>query len=414
METENPTSQISRALALRLVFPCAILALGWLGFSFLSVEIEEESTPTPPKRTLRTKVVELKEVDYPVTINTNGVVQAHNRVTLAAEINGVITKVNPSFEVGSYFSKDDVLVEIDDRNYKTAVSIAESQLLAAKSALKLASLNEERKLRLIKANAVSQAEVESASAVREQSEADLELAATRLEQAKLDLKRTVVKAPFDGRVQTKNIGLGQMANANSPLGDIFAIDFAEVRLPISGLNRQFLKLPEFSSDSSVDVALTDALNDASEITWQAQIVRTEGVLDENSRDLFAIARINDPFGRKTGYPPLRIGQPVIASIGGITLKNVIALPRNAVRQLDKIVLVDRKELTLLPMTIESLWSDAENVIVDSSTIPQGMLLATTPMVYTPKGAKVEIIPDAVSPDSIAENASKEATDSTTN
>ena len=414
MTTSSETTGGFWGHAARLALPCAILAAGWFGFSTLSIEMEEEPAQKDEKRTLRTRVEELEVIDFPVVIKTNGVVQAHNRVTLSAEISGVVTKVSPLFEVGAYFSKGEVLVEIDPRNYITAVSTAEAQRLAAKSALKLARLNEERNLRLIQSNAISQAEVEAASAAREQAEADLELADTQVEQAELNLARTKVVAPFDGHVQVKSIGLGQMANANSPLGEIFAIDFAEVRLPISRRQNRFLTLPEFSDDSPVDVVLRDALDESSTTTWRAKIVRTEGVLDENSRDVFAIARIDDPFGRKSGVRPLRIGQPVAASIEGVVLENVVALPRNAVRQLDKIVLVDHQDQTLLPLTIESIWSDAENVLVDSAAIPNGMWIATTPMVFTPKGARVEIIPDAVAASSIADSATSEASDEVAN
>lgn len=404
MATENATTRQFGGLLLRAALPSLILLAGWFGFSKLSTEVEEKPRPAEEKRTLRTRVEELEIADYPIFIKTHGVVQAHNQVTLTSEIAGVIRSVSPSFEAGAYFAEGEVLVEIDQRNYKAAVSMAESRLLAAKSALALAKLNEERKLRLVESNAVSQAEVDAASATREQAQADVDLAVAQLEQAKLDLQRTRVVAPFDGRVLMKNIGLGQMAGPNTPLGAIFAVDFAEVRLPISARQRQYLTLPEFADDPPVEVELRDAINKASEAVWKAKIVRTEGVLDENSRDLFAIARINDPFGRSSDYPPLRIGQPVVASIEGIVLHDVIALPRGAVRQLDKVVLVDQQEQTLLPITIESLWSDAEHVIVNRSEIPAGMWLATTPMVYTPEGAKVEIIPEATLTSSIADSA----------
>ncbi len=192
--------------------------------------------------------------------------------------------------------------------------MSESRLLASKSALQLAKLNEERKLRLVESNAVSRAEVHAASATREQAEADVDLAAAQLEQSELDLKRTKVLAPFDGRMQIKNIGLGQMAGPNTPLGQIFAVDYAEVRLPISASQQEFLVLPEFADDPPVEVELRDAINKASKVIWKATIVRTEGVLDRDSRDLYAIARIDDPFGRHSEHPPLRIGQPVVASI----------------------------------------------------------------------------------------------------
>lgn len=413
MESENRTTRSAGGLLVRAAVPLAILAAGWFGFVKISVEVDEEASTATEKKNPRTRVEEITRTDYPVRVTTYGIVQAHNQVTLSAEIAGTVTKVSPSFEAGAYFSAGEVLVEIDDRNYMAAVAMAESRLLAAKSALQLAKLNEERKLRLVESNAVSQAEVDSASATREQAEADVDLAAAELKQTKLDLKRTKVLAPFDGRVQTKNIGLGQMAGPNTPLGEIFAVDFAEVRLPISASQREFLTLPEFDDDAPVGVELRDAINKTSQSSWQAKIVRTEGVLDIDSRDLFAIARIDDPFGRSSDHPPLRIGQPVVASIEGVTLHDVVALPRAAVRQLNKVILVNRDELTLLPVTVTALWSNAKHVIVASSDIPDDVLLATTPMVFTPEGAKVDIIPDPISTATVADTSSGDSESSAT-
>ncbi len=413
MASEIHKSRPHGGLLLRLAMPMLILGLGWFGFSKISVEVEEEPRPPAKKRIPRTRVQQLTVSDYPIRIQTYGIVQAHDPVTLAAEISGAVTKISPSFEVGAYFTAGEVLVEIDDRNYVAAVSMADSRLLAAKSALKLAELNEDRKLRLIESNAVSRAEVDAASATREQAEADVELAASELERAKIDLQRTKVLAPFDGRMQTKEIGLGQIAGPNTTLGQIFAIDYAEVRLPISASQREYLTLPEFADDPPVEVELRDAINKASTAVWKAEIVRTEGVLDTDSRDLYAIARINDPFGQHSEQRPLRIGQPVVASIEGITLYDVIALPRNAVRQLDKVILVHPEELTLLPVNVTALWSNSQHVVVNHSEIPEGMLLATTPMVFTPEGATVEIIPDAMTTAAVADTSVGDSDNSAT-
>ncbi|WP_158261416.1 MULTISPECIES: efflux RND transporter periplasmic adaptor subunit [Pirellulaceae] len=353
-------------------------------------------------------------VDYPVVVKTHAVVQPHNQVTLTSQVSGTVASINASFEVGAYFNKGDVLVEIDPSDYQTALSVSESELEVAKSELKLAKLVEERKLRLVESNAVSQGEVETASASREQAEANVALAETQVEQARLNLGRTKIVAPFDGRVMSKLIGIGQLAGTNTPLGEVFAIDYVEVRLPISGEQREFLELPEFADDAPIAVQLQDGIRQANDSIWNGRIVRTEGVLDADSRDLFAIARIEDPFGRTSGTKPLRIGQPVIASIEGTLLRDVIALPRAAVRQLDQIVLVNQENQTLLPLMVEPLWSDAEKVIVPSKSVPKGMWLATTPMVFTPKGAKIEIIPPANPTITIAESTSLETDESVTN
>ena len=102
-----------------------------------------------------------------------------------------------------------------------------------------------------------------------------------------------------------------------------------------------------------------------------------------------------------------------AAIAGAVLTDVIALPRNAVRQLDSIVLVDRQELTLQPWTVEAVWSDANYVVVPGGAIPGGMMLSTTPLSYVPTGTKVEIIPEAVAQASIADAAVDDDTESAT-
>jgi hypothetical protein len=179
------------------------------------------------------------------------------------------------------------------------------------------------------------------------------------------------------------------------------VDYAEVRLPIAGRELQFLDLPEMENDLPVDVELRDAIDSSSEFVWNARIIRTEGALDEDSLELFAIARIDDPFGLHSNHPVLRIGQPVVAAIAGEVLTDVVAMPRKAVRQLDQVYLVDEAELTLKSMSIQPVWSDKEHVIVSDPSLNDGALLATTQLVYAPEGGKVEIIPDVETVDSVA-------------
>jgi hypothetical protein len=81
-----------------------------------------------------------------------------------------------------------------------------------------------------------------------------------------------------------------------------------------------------------------------------------------------------------------------------------------VRQLDRIILVDRQDQTLLPTSIEPIWSDTAHVVVPSSAIPEGKWIATTHMIYAPQGAVVEIIPNVLPATSIADSASADATE----
>ncbi len=381
----------------RTILPIAVLVLGGFAFSRLSEEPNEEKDPPSKDENIKTRVTELSHRDYPVLIRTQGVVQPHNETSLNAQVSGQVVRVSPGFEVGAYFAEGDVLVELDARDYKTRLAIAEAQRLSTEASLKLATQDHDRIIDLFENDNIgTQADVDQAIATRAQAAAELDQVLAQLEQSKRDFERTTIRAPFAGRVREKTVGLGQTVNPGMPLGVVFAVDFAEVRLPIAAREREYVKLPEMDDDPSVNVVLRDSVSQDSELVWNAKIVRTEGALDADSLELFAIARIDDPFGLESGHAPLRIGQPVEAAITGKTLKDVIALPRGAVRQLDKINLVDEKTMTLLSLTIKPLWSDEEFVIVRDPLIEEGALLATTHLVYAPEGSKVEIISDVES------------------
>ena len=402
MNEPMPTTNVSShrpdvglmGLLARLSLPIVFLAVGVGAYFYLAVEPESPPTPPAEKQAIRTRVTSLTVEDYPVVITTNGIVQAHNEVALSAEVQGVVKQVSPALEVGAYFEAGEVLVELDDRDHRTALAVAEAAHLGAEAALALAKQNHDRNMQLFdKQVAITKAAIQQSFATQAQAEAQVDSAAAQVERAKRDLARTKIMAPFAGRVRIKSVGVGQSVGAGTPLAMVFAVDFAEVRLPISGSELQYLNLPELATDAPVDVELRDGVNKENTTVWAGKIVRTEGVLDENSLELFAIARIDDPFGRASGQQPLRIGQPVIGAITGKTLPQVVALPRSAVRQLDQVYLVDKEALTLSKRTIVPIWSNADHILVRDPAIQDGQLLATTSIVYAPEGAKIEIIPD---------------------
>ncbi|TWU58338.1 efflux RND transporter periplasmic adaptor subunit [Rubripirellula reticaptiva] len=395
---------------IRLLLPIGILAAGGYGFSVLSVETEQEKSEPGEEQVIHSRVLPLVSSNYAVQIETNGVVGAHNRVTLSAEVTGTIRSTQLAFEVGSFFKTGDLLLDMDDRDYQTALKIAREQNKLAKATLKLAEAAHDRVQTLAQRNSASTSEVDADFASLVQAQSQVEITASAIDQAERNLQRTKIYAPFDGRVAAKLIGVGQLVSPGTALGDVFAVDFAEVRLPIAGRDLKHLTLPEMEGDEPVEVELHDAIDASSGSVWKAKIVRTEGSLDPDSLELFAIARINDPFALHSDHAILRIGQPVTATVTGETLSDVIAIPRDAVRRLDQVYLIDSDKLTLRSLTIDPLWSDAKHVIVPNHSFHQNDLLATSMLVYAPEGSSVRIIPDDDSITSLAgEPAEMEAT-----
>lgn len=116
------------ALLVRLILPACILGGGWYGFRQLSIPMEEEVVEPPEPTQVRTRVQPLEIGSYQVHIETHGLMSPHNQVTLSAEVTGRVVKINPEFEVGRFFSAGDVLLKLDDRDYKTAIRIAEQEV----------------------------------------------------------------------------------------------------------------------------------------------------------------------------------------------------------------------------------------------------------------------------------------------
>lgn len=396
MTTESASVQGGLGAKLvRLSLPVGILVVSLVVYGFLAREPEEKKRPQAPPRAIKTRVAELEIQDYNTFIQTQGRVRAHNEVTLTAQVAGRIQRIMPNFEDGAFFEKGDVLLELDEIDFQSAVIGAQANLARAQTVFaqeqtraKQARLNWEDLGYEDEPNEL----VLRLPQLRE-AEANVKSAQAQLKRAQLDLERSKVRAPYDGRVRQRVVGLGQTIGGSTPLGTIFGVDIAEVRLPIAGDEMAFLSLPEGPDDPPLEVSLRDALNEANETVWEAKIVRTEGTLDENSLELFAIARIEDPYGRKTGHPPLRIGQPVIGMVPGRVLKDVHAIPRVAVRKLENIFLVDKNDLTLSQHTIIPIFSDEDYLIVRDPAITSDKLLAMTYLIYAPEGAKAEILPE---------------------
>ncbi|MFT5403895.1 MAG: RND family efflux transporter MFP subunit, partial [Verrucomicrobiales bacterium] len=310
------------------------------------------------------------------------------------------------FEDGAYFAKDEVLLELDDADYQTGVLAAEAQL--ARSSAAFAQEEARAKQARLNWEDLGYDEEPNELVLRlpqlREAAANVKSAEAQLERANRDLERTRIRAPFDGRVRVCSVGLGQSIGTGTPLATIFATDFAEVRLPISENELAFVTLPEGPEDPPVPVVLRNAISVDSEITWKGEIVRTDGTLDASSLELFAIARVSDPFGRSSEHPPLRIGQPVTGIVPGRVLKDVYVVPRKAIRQVDRIYLVNKEAMTIGREVIEAIWSDEEHLIIRNPGLFDGSYLATSQLSYTPDDAKVEIIAPL---ESVAEDAAKE-------
>ena len=220
-------------------------------------------------------------------------------------------------------------------------------------------------------------------------------AKAQLEQAKLNLQRTGITAPYDGRLLEKNADLGQFVNPGNVLGKIYAVDFAEVRLPLNNKQLAFVDIPESfrgkgkNKQTTSPEVLLKANIGGTDWKWPARIVRSEGAIDTRSRQTFVIAQVNDPYSQlNPGQPPLKVGQFIEAEIKGKIIENVFVIPASALHAGNQVFLVD-DEQKLRKQEVDVIWHDSKSVIIKSG-LNAGEKLVLTPVSNKLIGSKVII------------------------
>lgn len=396
----------------RILIPIAILLLGigaFYGmknlknltiFGFKPKQEKKSSTHSGrhklPPPTIRTSATPLTLTDHSIHIQSQGEVRTHNATSLTPQINGRVTEISPKFEDGAFFNKGDVLLKLETADYITELTTAKAQVARAEAAFALEQVR--AKQALLNWKDAGFKEDPSDLVLRKpqlrEAEANVTAAKSSLKRAERTLARTLVRAPYDGRVRKRNVGLAQQVGASTSLGEIFSTDFAEVRLPLTIRDLTYYNPPNKPNATIVEhnvhftLSLTHNNQNNNKPSWKGTITRSEGALDEQSRQLFVIARIDDPFGLKSNLPSLYIGQPVRASIPAKTLKAVYTIPRENLSGLNEILVI-RKGL-LKRITFTPLWSGPVLIITRDQILP-GDQLVTSRLPYAPEDAPVEII-----------------------
>ncbi len=330
---------------------------------------------------------------YQFRLSSFGTVQPRTQSLLVAQVSGQIIEVNPAFRDGGFFSAGDVLIRIDDRDYRSAVKVARANVLQAQLALeeeKAKALQAERDwIRLgdgAEAPALVLRKPQLAAA-----EAQLMSAQANLEKAELDLERTHIRAPYDGRILATKVDLGQYVNSNSALAEVFATDVVEIRLPLKNSDLEFIDLPENYRGKPVDPshypAVTITSNLGTPQQWSGRIVRTEAALDSSSHQLYVVAQIQDPFAiHHSDKLPLKIGQYVTAEIQGKRLQQALVIPTKSLYQGSYVYAVDSDNLLRRRDVSVAFQTPTETII--ATGLDSGTEVVISPLGQVASGTRV--------------------------
>jgi RND family efflux transporter MFP subunit len=380
----------------KYILPLALIALSVV--VVVAMVIIAQGKRPPRKDTagqaLVVDVIPARVESLNFSVVSQGPVAPRTETTLVAEVSGQIVSVSSNFIAGGFFRKGEVLLQIDPSDYETALMSAQAGLAARTAQLADQRARSEQALK--DWNNLGRQGEPSDLVLRKpqlaEAQAAVQAAEAELRRAERNLERTRIKVPYDGLVRSKQVDVGQFVGAGTPLGVTFAVDYAEIRLPLSSNDLAYLDLPSatrLDRAHRVPVTLSATTNSGAK-EWQAEIVRTEGVVDDRSRVVYAVAEVVDPYGvlGQSKQDELKMGTFVRAEIQGLRADDVVVLPRSVLQSGDK-VLVASKDRQLEIREVDVLRAEPRSVYITSG-IEDGDLIVTTSLEAPIPGTKLAI------------------------
>lgn len=377
---------------------CFVIALILLLMYWLRPQVNRNFTPPVTRISIDAKKLALADVD--INIQSYGLIEARVNSKVVAQVNGRVVYVSEQFRDGAFFKEGDLFLRIEQADYEIEVEIASANMTEATRVLEeeLAASDQAKQ----DWEQLGRGGKPAALVLREpqlkSARAMLRSANARLRQAELNLERCEIRAPFDGRVRSSSADLGQVVGSNTTLAEIFATDAVEVRLPIKNRELGLLDLPEetlssqslFTTESSkptINIDIISTLGGQEEV-WHGKMVRAAGSIDSSSRQLYIVARIDNPFGSiAEGRFPLKIGQYVTAKIKGRAIAQAISIPNSTIYQGTYVYVL--KEGAVYRQDITVYWQN-EHIAIIEKGLTEGELLVLTPLGKIHSGTKVNI------------------------
>lgn len=384
------------------------ISIGILGASFALAVLLVVLRPEPPRAPQpdRTPIVTVRSaeaVDGALSVQGSGTVRPWAQVDLAPQVGGRIAWVSPAMVSGGRVDSAEVLLRIESADYDNAVRQARAQvaqdevaLLQAREEARIA-LREYEQFLARQPDAAASAPAASALTLREPqlaaAEAVLERSRAQLADAELALARTEVRAPFAAVIRSESVDQGGFAVAGQPMATLFAADVVELVVPLTDEEAALIPgLWALRGGQGLRIAAQVVAQVAGQrFAWPGRVDRAEAALDEQSRTLDIVVRVEQPFEPGVALdkaspldgPPLLVGQFAEVDITGRT-GDYLRIPRRALRTGDEVWWVEADSLVrIAPVAVVQRRDDEVYVEADlapgTPVITEGISVATDGM-----------------------------------
>ncbi len=390
--------EMSRVLQTALAIGIPIVILGGLGLGGASVIGALKPAPeeaTEPPKALSVFASPTRRTNLQLAVEAQGEVRPFREISVASQISGRIEYVSPDFLDGGFIRRNQVLVRLESADFELAIVRARAGVASAEQALARELAEGEIARQDLAEEGITDA---SPLAMREpqlaEARAALDSARAQLAEAELALTRTQIRAPFDGRVRSKAVDIGQFVTPGQSLGQVFATDVVEVPLAIDDDELGRVGLPiafaESSGDLGPEVVFTANVGGEPR-TWRGRIARTAASVNTQTRLINIFGVVEDPYGDGADNgAPMAPGLFVSASIQGALVEDLVWAPRSALRGDDRLFIGDPEESVLRIRQVDVVYSDDKGAYLRGGAEP-GELAVVSPIQAAFDGMRIEIL-----------------------
>lgn len=327
-----------------------------------------------------------------MVVASTGTVVAAREVTISPEVTGRVIERAENLVPGGRLSAGDLIARLDNRNYRLAIQAEQARIASAESQLETERARGEIAEREWELFGDGRPREQVPLALRQPqlraARANLDAAQSALTKARLDLGRTVLRAPWNAIVIESDAEIGQLAGPTSRLAKLVGTDEVWIRVSVPVNQAADLAIPGVNGDDGAPARVFHDLGGGRTTEWEGRVVRLEGQLEPQTRTAQLLVAVPNPFEAPEGGLPLLPGTFVRVELTGREMPAVYTIPRAALQDGRQVWTVD-DESRLASREVTVGWGDSEQVFITNGIEP-GSRVVTSSLALALAGEQVRV------------------------
>jgi RND family efflux transporter MFP subunit len=389
---------------IKILLPVGVVGVGIGIYALLHVLKPEPEVKEEAPRALSVFVQPVRRSDIPLRVTAQGEVRARTSVDIVAQVAGRVISVSGEFTEGGVVDPGVPLVVIEPTDYEFAVNQGEARVAEAEVRVMQALAEQDVAHKQLR-NAQDSTELALKKPQVAEANALLKAAQSNLEQARTNLNRTQISLPFNGRMVSTNVDVGQYVTPGTLIGKAFGNEMVEIRLPLNDSQLASLGLPigyiaKNGEALGVEISATVA---GKEQHWNGKLTRLDAVIDPASRMLFGMVEVKNPYGDGASEygMPLAVGLFVTADISGREIRDAYIIPRHALRAGNNVYVVNA-EGRLEIRSVEVTYSSSDEAVIGKG-ISAGDQVIMSSIRNPIEGMELEALPYGLDSSAVAKD-----------